>query len=468
MPDHTPFLTAIASNPDDDLPRLVYADWLDEHGDPDRSEFIRLQCHTAHVGPLDPSWAPAKLREFDLFKANEAKWRSGDRSDHSYVLMDRWRRGFPESVCLADVADRRWEGGEWCNGVFEIAADAELDEWNPLRGPWPNVGPVSGLSFSGWDRGCGPLLRCERFRTTRRIELSEWEAGVRAETLNDFLDELADLPVGQLPELSTLNLDQGELTLAGLDALASTQTLQTITSLRLRFPMGVGSSADRRSWAEATSRLFAVVAPRLEHLSLQAFPPYLIELFGWLAWPRLRALEIRHVYEHGLSLYDFSNTPCLTTLSIIHQPGAGGGRFDPNPLQTFDDGWPEESLKVLALSSVPVEELRPWLAYPERFSLDFLSADVKGGRLQMEELASYPLTRGLKGLAGSFTNTDLTPLTDPTVLPELHTIWSEAPKPPPKLRWPGGMRAVIPTDEPRATHYGPSRSGWCGWGDLFG
>jgi uncharacterized protein (TIGR02996 family) len=33
----------ILENPDDDAPRLVYADWLEEQGDP-LAEFIRLQC----------------------------------------------------------------------------------------------------------------------------------------------------------------------------------------------------------------------------------------------------------------------------------------------------------------------------------------------------------------------------------------------------------------------------------------
>lgn len=37
------FLQAILEAPDDDTPRLIYADWLDEHGDPARAEFIRLQ-----------------------------------------------------------------------------------------------------------------------------------------------------------------------------------------------------------------------------------------------------------------------------------------------------------------------------------------------------------------------------------------------------------------------------------------
>jgi uncharacterized protein (TIGR02996 family) len=28
MPDHAPFLAAIRAAPDDDAPRLIYADWL--------------------------------------------------------------------------------------------------------------------------------------------------------------------------------------------------------------------------------------------------------------------------------------------------------------------------------------------------------------------------------------------------------------------------------------------------------
>jgi uncharacterized protein (TIGR02996 family) len=38
------FWNAIRANPDEDTPRLVYADWLQEHGDEPRAEFIRVQC----------------------------------------------------------------------------------------------------------------------------------------------------------------------------------------------------------------------------------------------------------------------------------------------------------------------------------------------------------------------------------------------------------------------------------------
>ena len=43
-------LLAVCDSPDDDAPRLVFADWLDENGhDVERAwaEFIRLQCAAA-------------------------------------------------------------------------------------------------------------------------------------------------------------------------------------------------------------------------------------------------------------------------------------------------------------------------------------------------------------------------------------------------------------------------------------
>ena len=48
------FLDAILAHPDDDGPRLVYADWLDEQGQAARAEFIRVQCELARLGEADP------------------------------------------------------------------------------------------------------------------------------------------------------------------------------------------------------------------------------------------------------------------------------------------------------------------------------------------------------------------------------------------------------------------------------
>lgn len=40
-----PFMEAIRANPDDDLPRLVFADWLEEKGDAMEAKFIRFHCY---------------------------------------------------------------------------------------------------------------------------------------------------------------------------------------------------------------------------------------------------------------------------------------------------------------------------------------------------------------------------------------------------------------------------------------
>jgi uncharacterized protein (TIGR02996 family) len=44
MTDEEALMATIREQPDSDAPRLVYADWLEEHGDPLHAEFIRVQC----------------------------------------------------------------------------------------------------------------------------------------------------------------------------------------------------------------------------------------------------------------------------------------------------------------------------------------------------------------------------------------------------------------------------------------
>src|SRR5262245_33612921 len=46
MTDDRAFINAIIANPDDNDLRLVYADWLEERGDP-RGEFLRLEAAAA-------------------------------------------------------------------------------------------------------------------------------------------------------------------------------------------------------------------------------------------------------------------------------------------------------------------------------------------------------------------------------------------------------------------------------------
>ena len=44
-------VAAIAAEPDEDTPRLVFADWLEENGEEDRAEFVRLECEIERGWP---------------------------------------------------------------------------------------------------------------------------------------------------------------------------------------------------------------------------------------------------------------------------------------------------------------------------------------------------------------------------------------------------------------------------------
>ncbi|MBX9628078.1 MAG: TIGR02996 domain-containing protein [Gemmataceae bacterium] len=68
------FLRAIAAAPADDTPRLVFADWLDEHDRPERAEFIRVEVELAKTPPGSPGRATLFARRDALFRAHAAEW----------------------------------------------------------------------------------------------------------------------------------------------------------------------------------------------------------------------------------------------------------------------------------------------------------------------------------------------------------------------------------------------------------
>jgi uncharacterized protein (TIGR02996 family) len=93
---HEAFLQAILVNPDDDLPRLVYADWLLDQGDP-RGEFIHLQCRLARMEEDDPLRPQLETREQELLDHHQDAWLGSLRP-----LLNCWsfRRGFLDAATV--------------------------------------------------------------------------------------------------------------------------------------------------------------------------------------------------------------------------------------------------------------------------------------------------------------------------------------------------------------------------------
>src|SRR4051794_26035712 len=68
MTDAEPLLRMIWDAPYDDEPRLAYADWLEEQGDAERAEIIRVQIELSRLVESDPLYHDLKRREGRLRK----------------------------------------------------------------------------------------------------------------------------------------------------------------------------------------------------------------------------------------------------------------------------------------------------------------------------------------------------------------------------------------------------------------
>ena len=66
MTDADALLRAIVRHPDDDTPRLVYADWLQENDRAEEAEFLRVQCRLAAAEPDDPEYPALADRDEEL------------------------------------------------------------------------------------------------------------------------------------------------------------------------------------------------------------------------------------------------------------------------------------------------------------------------------------------------------------------------------------------------------------------
>jgi uncharacterized protein (TIGR02996 family) len=110
------FIQAIREAPKDDAPRLIYADWLEEHGQADRAEFIRVQCQLARLTDERPEQSLLLARAESLLRKHWNEWveplrtivglwrdRYGEHWLGEEYLADglrRFQRGFVDSLAL--------------------------------------------------------------------------------------------------------------------------------------------------------------------------------------------------------------------------------------------------------------------------------------------------------------------------------------------------------------------------------
>ncbi len=186
-------LQAIREFPDDDLPRLIYADYLDERGDP-QGELIRVQCELACIEAENAIGsdviAELKSREADLLNRFATRWTGITDPKESAVF----RRGFVESLSLVVETS-----------TFTTPQVVELPKQFALL----------------------ETRSCLRSLTIRpRVRITD---GIIRD--NTWLVSLTQSPA--LISLNKLDLSTNQIGEAGVEIIVTTQYLNQLTDLRL-------------------------------------------------------------------------------------------------------------------------------------------------------------------------------------------------------------------------------------------
>ncbi len=190
MSTETDLLRAIRDNPDEDTPRLMFADHLDEEGNAPRAEFIRVQVERARLSDHDPARRALEDREHELLAEHECSWLGVAPDDMDELTEWEFDRGFVNEVAASPV--------------FMNGPGSDLCAAHPVR-RWRVMSAQNNLPADL--RECGQRGWCDRLEA---LDLSGWYAGlgeVSGFLTRSYFARLRELdlrmcgPLESLPEL---------------------------------------------------------------------------------------------------------------------------------------------------------------------------------------------------------------------------------------------------------------------------
>ncbi len=248
-------LAAVIAEPDDDAPRLVYADHLSSAGDP-RGEFIQVQCMLrrrlwgadgrsgASKGePSPPNAEQLRARELELFAVHAKAWLAKARP---YLQSWCWRRGF------LDIVEAN---AKFLPGAAVVLAEHPLDL---------NFGALKAAELATLDGADLHDLRALELGSTLNNKTVRGLLGKNLsglQTLNTTNTSLRDEGVAalatdsHLTSLRTWSLEGVAVEAKGAAAIAASSVLRSLRVLNIR---NTGVDADGVVAIARSSRLPAL------------------------------------------------------------------------------------------------------------------------------------------------------------------------------------------------------------------
>jgi uncharacterized protein (TIGR02996 family) len=246
------FLQAILAEPENDTHRLVYADWLEEHGDAARAEFIRVQCELARMerehGGLhirtwethlflfirlrqvgtrpEPRWQELQDREGELLREHGEAWA---KPFLGLAAEGQFRRGFLEQVALTVPQFRQCAATLFALAPIRHVRIREAHGHLAELVECPELSRVHTLDLRDArleDADVGALAAGTNLRGVAELDLSCNRIGAPG------APALAQSP--NVNGLEALNLDANQLGNEGLEALAGSPYLSRLKILKLQ------------------------------------------------------------------------------------------------------------------------------------------------------------------------------------------------------------------------------------------
>lgn len=237
MSERKHLLAAICANPEEDTPRLAFADWLDEQGGEDdvaRAGFIRAQIALDPLPRYHPNWLPAAHDILRRWGSKIAEWRQ-ELPKIPGVSWGQFRRGFVDSVGVSSAKNFVQKGGRIAATVpllgVSLTARSEFTALgrSPVFGRLRRLQIAHGRTFTGADtRELLALPNCPRLT---HLDLA-----------TEAIDDEGAAAIAACPNLAALTdlrLSENRMSDEGLTALARSPHLSNLRALRVDYQFAV-------------------------------------------------------------------------------------------------------------------------------------------------------------------------------------------------------------------------------------